>query len=148
MKHLRLSQEQLDAMLAKSRMRVVAPMGSVRPTRGKDKQKRLPGRLKQWVDKWACELTRQIFLAGLESPKREFKFAASLGRRYRADLAYPSRLLLIEIDGGCHAVKARWREGILRGQIAQQLGYRIITVLPEQVQSGEALKLVEEALAK
>lgn len=144
MKQLRLSEEQLAAMLAKSNVRLVRQMPAPTNKRGpseKPTRKRVRGQ-----DKWAGMLAQQIMLAGLESPKREFRFAAELGRLFRADLAYPDRKLLIEVDGGCHAVRKRWHDGILRGQIAQQLGYRTLTVMPEQVKSGEALTLVEREL--
>lgn len=150
MKHLRLTEEQLAAMVRKQAVRVVTPMAVPNPVRGPGKQNgKKRGRPKGtvWVDKWASELTRQIFLSGMERPHREYKFALELGRKYRADLAYPDRKLLIEVDGGAHAVRKRWHDGIIRTQIAQQLGYRVLIVMPEQVKSGEALKLIEQALA-
>lgn len=144
MKQLRLSEEQLNAILARQRVRKVAPLAVPSPKRGPGKK---PKRLRsKFADKWAGELAQQIALAGLEAPICEFKFAMSIGRQYRADLAWENRKLLVEVDGGCHAVRKRWHDGILRGQIAQQLGYRIVTVMPEQVKSGEALRIVEREL--
>lgn len=145
MKQLRLSEDQLNEMLAKSHVRVVKRMTALHPMRGPDVKKRKPTKPRN--DRWETELAQQITFAGLPTPRREFRFALKIGRKFRADLAYPDKMLLIEIDGGCHAVKQRWHDGILRGQIAQQLGYRVIVVLPEQVKSGEALRIIERELA-
>ena len=113
---------------------------------GEGPQKRANRIKTPYSDKWAMELARQIGLVGLPAPELEYRFAKSIGRNFRADLAYPARHLLIEIDGGAHAIRARQEQTVLRGQVAQSLGYRIITVLPGQVRNGEALKLVEDAL--
>lgn len=146
MKQLRLSEEQLAAMLAKAKVRAVTPMAVKAPVRGPGKKPKVPRVKKE--DRWAGMLAQQIMLAGLESPKREFKFAECLNRRFRADLAWPERMFLVEVDGGVHAIRSRWVSTVEKGQIAQQLGYRVLTVMPEQVKSGEALRLVEEALAR
>ena len=113
---------------------------------GEGPQKRANRIKTPYSDKWAMALARQIGLVGLPAPELEYRFAKSIGRNFRADLAYPARHLLIEIDGGAHAIRARQEQTVLRGQVAQSLGYRIITVLPGQVRNGEALKLVEDAL--
>lgn len=145
MKQLRLSQEQLDAMLARSHVRVVTPMLVKNPTRGPGKAIKLRSPRKGHID-WAAELAKQIALAGLESPRREYRFALSIKRKFRADLAYPERMLLIEVDGGVHTIRSRWKVTVRRHQIAQELGYRVVTVMPEQVRNGEALVIVEREL--
>ena len=113
---------------------------------GEGPQKRANRIKTPYSDKWAMELARQIGLVGLPAPELEYRFAKSIGRNFRADLAYPSRMLLIEIAGGAHSIRAIQEKDVLRGQVAQSLGYTIITVLPGQVRNGEALKLVEDAL--
>ena len=113
---------------------------------GEGPQKRANRIKTPYSDKWAMELARQIGLVGLPAPELEYRFAKSIGRNFRADLAYPARHLLIEIDGGAHSIRARQEQTVLRGQVAQSLGYTIITVLPGQVRNGEALALVEKAL--
>ena len=113
---------------------------------GEGPQKRANRIKTPYSDKWAMELARQIGLVGLPAPELEYRFAKSIGRNFRADLAWPALKLLLEIDGGAHAIRKRQEQTVLRGQVAQSLGYRIITVLPGQVRNGEALKLVEDAL--
>lgn len=149
MKQLRLSEEQLAALLAKSQVRVVRPMDA-HAEQPQPKRER-PASLNMsagHTDKWAGELAKQINLAGLAAPKREFRFAADQGRKYRADLAWPDRKFICEVDGGVHAIRKRWKSTVLKTQAAQELGYRVLTVMPEQVKSGEALRLVEQELAK
>ena len=113
---------------------------------GEGPQKRANRIKTPYSDKWAMELARQIGLVGLPAPELEYRFAKSVGRNFRADLAYPDRMLLLEIDGGAHAIRKRQEETVLRGQVAQSLGYRTITVLPGQVRNGEALSMIEKVL--
>ena len=99
-----------------------------------------------YADRWAMELERQIALVGLPKPELEYLFAREVGRKFRADLCWPDRRLILEIDGGAHCVRIRQKQTILRAQIAQELGYKVITVLPSQVRNGEALRLLEREL--
>lgn len=80
---------------------------------------------------------------------REFPWGLTLAptRRFRSDFAIPRRGLLLEVDGRVHHVVARQgRTDVLRAQLAEQAGYRILRVLPEQVNNGEALALVRRAV--
>lgn len=92
-------------------------------------------------------LAGQIKRAGLPAPCLEYPFAKHLGRRYRADLAYPSLQLLIEVDGMVHRIKARFAADLERDQVIFQLGLRKLRVSPKQVRDGRALELVKQALA-
>ena len=117
----------------------------------------------------AGTLAWQVAAAGLPVPVAEHPFAAELGRRWRFDLAWPDRRLAVEIEGGlfgrggkgsnapcpaCGQVPAgahRSVDGVLRDMEkynhAALLGWRVLRVLPGQVESGEALALIERALA-
>jgi very-short-patch-repair endonuclease len=91
-------------------------------------------------------LALQIKMAGLPAPEREYKFAAAEGRKFRADLAFPDKMLLIEIDGAVHRIKGRFDRDLEKGQIALRLGWRVLHTSPVQVKNGRALQLVEAAL--
>lgn len=80
---------------------------------------------------------------------REYRWGQTLDpeRRYRSDFAFPRYRLLLEVDGRVHHVVAKQgRVDVLRAQLAEQAGYRILRLLPEQVATGEALALVRGAL--
>lgn len=67
-------------------------------------------------------------------------------RRFRSDFLIPSARLLVEIDGRIHHVVAKQgRVDVLRAQLAQQAGYRILRVLPEQCADRSALAIVRAA---
>lgn len=79
--------------------------------------------------------------------EREFKFHSI--RKWRADFAIPSKMLLIEIEGGLF-INGRHNRG--KGMIndmdkynnAALLGYRILRFSPAMVKSGDALQMVQE----
>lgn len=77
----------------------------------------------------------------------QMAFAIDLGRDFRADIGFPRQMLLVEIMGGAHAAgRARVKRDVERQGLAAQLGYRVLTVTPEQVRKGEAIDLIEAAL--
>lgn len=80
---------------------------------------------------------------------REFPWGLTLGpeRRFRSDFAHPATRTLIEVDGRVHHVVARQGRGdILRAQLAEAAGYRVVRVLPEQVKDGSALEVIRRAV--
>ena len=107
-------------------------------------------------------LARQLVIAGyVDLPRadartshrsvfvRQFAWGVYLdpSRRFVADFAFPAHRVLVEIDGDAHAVKARRRGTVLRTQLAESAGWRVVTVLPEQVRDGTAIEVVHAALA-
>ena len=115
------------------------------------------------------ELAWQLAAAGLPEPVAEYPFAAELGRRWRFDLAWPDRRLAVEVEGGlfgrggrgsnrpcptcgqgpagAHRSVAGVKRDIEKGNAAVALGWRVLRVLPGQVESGEALALIERVVA-
>ena len=67
-------------------------------------------------------------------------------RRFRADFLLPAHLLMVEVEGGAHGVQRQRKHDVLRDQLAQQAGYRILRVLPEQCADRSALAIVRAAL--
>lgn len=89
-------------------------------------------------------------LAGLDL-QREYRFAADLGRKYRADFASPRHRLLIEIEGGSwvsgrHNRGSGFEADARKYNLACELGFRLLRFTPAQVKSGEALATVQRVL--
>jgi len=79
---------------------------------------------------------------------REFEWGIGLvpRRRFRCDFLHLTSATMVEIEGGAHGVQRQRKHDVLRDQLAQQAGYRIVRVLPEQVRDGSALALVRQKL--
>lgn len=69
-------------------------------------------------------------------------------RKFQSDAAFPGERLLVEVDGGAHAAgKAKQRTDTERRGLAAAAGWRVLALTPAQVHSGDAVRLVREALA-
>jgi very-short-patch-repair endonuclease len=103
----------------------------------------------------ASELERALLFAlraaKMPAPVLELPFAAP-ERRFRADLAWPDAHLLAEVDGATYS-QGRHSRGVgihrdcVKQSLAAALGYRTMRFDKQMVESGEALALVERALA-
>ena len=89
---------------------------------------------------------------GYPEPEREYLFAkAALGRKWRADLAWPRDGILVEIEGGTfsggrHSTGAGMRGDMAKYNAAAILGYRVLRFDRAMLASGEALTTVRQAL--
>lgn len=97
------------------------------------------------------ELERQFRLRRLPHWEREYLFAQSVGRKFRADFAFVSDRILIEVEGGVfsggrHTRGAGFTEDCVKYNTATVLGWRVLRVTPAQVKSGMALKWAEDCL--
>lgn len=82
--------------------------------------------------------------------RREHRFHPT--RKWRFDVAWPFRMVALEVDGGAFIAGRHARgDGIRRDcekfSEAAALGWRVLRVLPEQIESGQALGWLEKALA-
>lgn len=69
-------------------------------------------------------------------------------RKYAADFGFPSRRVLVEVDGGAHyAGRARGAYDTERRGLAASIGWTICPVTPDQVRDGTGIELVKSALA-
>lgn len=125
---------------------------------------------KQKVD-WPAVLEEWGRLAGLPPCSREYRFAAiatggtGAGVRarlqlaglkdWRFDLAYPSILLAVEVDGGGfipgggrHSRGAGMREDCHKISTAVALGWRVMRVMPEQIKNRTAVSWLLAAAGK
>lgn len=97
------------------------------------------------------ELVNQLYLAGLPAPVREYRFHAR--RRWRFDLAFERERVAVEVEGGAfvrgrHNRGAGYREDCRKYNEAVRHGWRVLRFLPEMVESGEALGVLEDVLRK
>ena len=93
----------------------------------------------------------QMQAAGLPIPEFEYMFAKKIGRLWRFDIAYPDRKIAVELEGG---VWTRGRHTRGKGFIndcdkynaATLMGWRVFRFTRDHVDSGTALKTLEDAL--
>jgi len=79
----------------------------------------------------------------------EFKFHPI--RKWRADFAIPSRMILIEIEGGVwvggrHQTGTGFSADCEKYSHAALLGYLVFRFTSAMVKSGEAIKMIEDAI--
>lgn len=95
------------------------------------------------------DLAVQIRAAKLPEPVKEWRFAPP--RRWRFDLAWPSRSLALEIEGG-HWINGRHNRasGFIKDMEkyneAALSGWKVLRVTTDMVKDGSALNLIERAL--
>lgn len=92
----------------------------------------------------------QVLAACLPEPEREFRFHAT--RRWRADFAFPERMLLVEIDGsvwarGRHNTGAGYTKDCEKLNAAALLGYRVLRFTTGMVKDGSAIETLRQVLA-
>lgn len=91
----------------------------------------------------------QLNAACLPAPLRERCFA--VGRRFRADFMWPDQALIVEVDGGTwiggrHQTGAGYTRDCVKLNLATLAHWRVLRFTGDMVRSGEALKMIEQAL--
>ena len=81
--------------------------------------------------------------------QREYRFHPE--RRWRFDFAHPGARLAVEIEGGAfsggrHTRGSGFRADLEKYNAAVLEGWRVLRFLPEQVNNGLAIMLVNQAL--
>ncbi len=102
-------------------------------------------------------LFHQVIAAGLTKPVREHRFLAD--RRFRWDLSWPGYMVAVEVNGGiwmgvdkdgnrrgAHGGGAAAERDAEKLSLAAIAGWRVLSVVPRQIASGEALRWIEAAL--
>lgn len=94
-------------------------------------------------------LAAHIRYAGLPQPEREYRFHKT--RRWRFDMAYPSRKLAIEVEGGTW-INGRHNRGsgsikdMDKYNAAALDGWRVLRFSGNHIKSGDALMTIEKAV--
>ncbi len=103
---------------------------------------------------WQCQS------AGLPLPEPEYRFHPT--RRWRFDYGWPHHLVALEIEGivypkkgsgdyragGRHASVKGLRGDVEKYLAAAELGWTVIRVLPEHIENGRALSVMEAWLQR
>lgn len=109
----------------------------------------------QWMatcNKWEAlfELHRKAF--NLPEPERQFLFHPT--RKWRADFCWPSKKIIVEIEGGiwrgfgkkesggAHSHPSNIERDIDKYNAATALGYRIYRFTEKQLETLEAVKII------
>lgn len=95
------------------------------------------------------ELFAQCLKAGLPLPEREFRFHPERG--WLLDLAWPTHRIAVECHGGVfssgrHVRGKGFTEDRAKMNEAISLGWRVVEVTTEQIESGLALQWVRRTL--
>jgi very-short-patch-repair endonuclease len=107
-------------------------------------------------ERFERELAFQIKAHGLPEPHEQYFFAEELGRKFRADFAWPASeyRFLLEVQGGiwrrgggAHSHPQNIERDIERGQIIALLGWIFVPVTTDQVKSGHAIAVLERLFA-
>jgi very-short-patch-repair endonuclease len=93
-------------------------------------------------------LATQILWSMLPNPEVEHRFAPP--RRWRFDMAWPDRMLALEIDGGSwsggrHTTGKGFEADCEKYSEAAVLGWRVLRVTPRMVEDGRAVLLLARA---
>lgn len=94
-------------------------------------------------------LLRQLALTGVDGWVTEHRFHPI--RRWRFDVAFPARMLAVEVEGGLY-VGGRHSRGkgaeddMVKYAEALRLGWRVLRVSPRLIREGRALEWVESLL--
>ena len=95
-------------------------------------------------------LYQQMQLAGFPEPELEVRFHPE--RKWRFDLAFPELRIAIEQEGGVftggrHVRGAGYERDCEKYNEAQILGWLVLRFSTRQIAKGEALAVIERALA-
>lgn len=97
-----------------------------------------------------ASLLRQIASAGLPAPVQEHRFHST--RRWRFDLAWPERMISVEVDGGVwsggrHTRGAGFVADCEKTNEATAMGWRVIRFPTPHVSDGTAIAILRRVLA-
>jgi len=77
---------------------------------------------------------------------REYAWALEEGRAYRADFRLLGFPILVEVEGGAHAIKRQHRDDCERASLAAALGWRVLRFHRGMIEDGSAIAFVRRAL--
>lgn len=86
---------------------------------------------------------------GIEAPTPEFRFHTT--RKWRFDLCWKDQKLAVEIMGGiwnrgAHTRGAHYLSDCEKMNTATLMGYRVLNVCREHIESGQAILWIKEGL--
>lgn len=98
-------------------------------------------------------LSLHLRATGITGFVEEYPYTAEVDRKHRADFAWPAHRLLVEVQGGIwkrggggHSHPLGIQRDIEKHQLAAILGWRVLPVTTDEVESGRALQVIRKAL--
>ena len=93
------------------------------------------------------ELLFDLIAIGMPEPVREYRFAPP--RKFRADFAYPDKMILIECEGGtwtngAHVRGGHYQSDCEKGNLAALRGFTVLRFTSAMIHSGDAVNTIEE----
>ena len=94
-------------------------------------------------------LLTRLEAAGL--PLGATQYPVVLGRQFRFDRAWPAQMVAVEVQGaiwtnGAHSRGSGVQRDCLKLSMAAAVGWRVLPVTREMIESGEAVTLIAQAL--
>lgn len=94
-------------------------------------------------------IARQINMAGLPTPEREFKFHHA--RKWRLDFAWPDFLIALEVEGGVwnkgrHTRPQGFENDVEKYNAATARGWSLYRATVSTINNGTALDTIAEAI--
>ena len=91
-------------------------------------------------------MAQQIAEAGLPEPVREYFHIP--GRDFRLDFAWPALKIGVEVQGGAHRVKGRFKADIEKRALSLLAGWRALEVGGVEVRTGKSIEWLQELLRR
>lgn len=91
-----------------------------------------------------AELQRQIEASQLPQPR--YDVAYLVGSRCRADVLFDAGRLVVEVQGGCHVIRAKAHADIRKAAESLLQGWRLLPVDKDSIYDGSALKWIMQLL--
>lgn len=123
------------------------------------------GRAPAWIWDLMCEARRLATLrrspattalllqiANLDLPSPVMEYEPMVGRKFRADLAWPDHRLICEIQGGSwaggrHTSGSGYAKDRARTNDLTCAGWRVIEIIPRHIRTGEAIAWIAALLS-
>lgn len=90
------------------------------------------------------EFQRQIEEACLPGP--EYDVTYLIGSRHRLDVCYRARKIGVEVQGGVHRIKGRFKADLKKRAEGLLQGWRVLEVGPDEIKSGKGLQWLKTLL--
>ena len=100
---------------------------------------RIPKPLNEGEETFALQCQcRKLF------PEREYEFCP--GRKWRFDFAFPLQRVAVEIEGGVHRIKSRFKSDIEKYNTGTLMGWKILRYTPAMIKTGRPLEVIENLI--
>jgi len=109
-----------------------------------------PRRRNKPLDDMVRQYLQQLELAGVPRPVTEYRFCPE--RLWRADFAWPDRMVLAEYEGGIftggrHTRGKAFEADCVKYNTAALIGFTVLRFTYDLVRTGQALQMTQRALS-